>query len=244
VRRGAAVLAAAGLVMQSPPTRGFAAAPAPRCGGDAVRECQLSLLTTQPDDGIQPLLDRFAEAQTSIDYAPFVFSSPRIAQALKDAKDRGVRVRVLLEVYPGDDGITAMDGGDMLANFGIAWRPTNQQYLLTHAKYAIIDSSQAFIWTFNSDEGDLSQKRDFGIVDEDPDDVTFVQALFDADWRLLRTPPIPEGFVVSPDNSTRRWCRWWTRRRARSTSTPSGPSRRHCWMPSSERVGAACASAS
>src|SRR5689334_12876813 len=68
-----------------------------RCGGASGRACQLSLLATEPQDGDEPLLARFGEATTSIDYSPFELNDQRIVQALTAAKARGVRVRVLLE---------------------------------------------------------------------------------------------------------------------------------------------------
>jgi phosphatidylserine/phosphatidylglycerophosphate/cardiolipin synthase-like enzyme len=171
------------------------------CGGSSGRPCQLTFLGTEPDDGVQPLLDRFAAARTSIEYVPFTLDDPRITRALSDAKSRGVQVRVMLEPEPSDDVRLGARAGNALSKLGIEWHNTNPAFNLTHAKYAIIDGKQALMLTFNSTAADLATRRDFGLVDDDADDAHFLQSLFDADWNHTAAPPIRTGFVVSPDNS-------------------------------------------
>jgi cardiolipin synthase len=171
------------------------------CGGSSGRPCQLTFLGTEPDDGVQPLLDRFAAAKTSIDYVPFTLDDPRITRALSDAKARGVHVRVMLEPEPSDDVRLGAKAGNALSKVGIEWHNTNPAFNLTHAKYAVIDGKQGLMLTFNSTASDLATRRDFGLVDDDADDAHFLQSLFDADWDHTPAPPIRTGFVVSPDNS-------------------------------------------
>ena len=173
----------------------------PLCGADAGRDCQLSLLGVEPDDGVAPLLARFADAKTSIDYVPFTLDDPRIVRALSEARDRGVRVRVMLEPEPEDDARVASRAANALGRLGIEWHQTNPAFNLTHAKYAVLDGSQSLILTFNSTAADLGSRRDFGVIDDAPDDAHFLQALFDADWNHTSTPSIPQGFVISPENS-------------------------------------------
>jgi phosphatidylserine/phosphatidylglycerophosphate/cardiolipin synthase-like enzyme len=88
-----------------------------------------------------------------------------------------------------------------LTKAGVESRDANPTYSLTHAKYAVIDSERTLMLTFNSTATDIATKRDFAIVDEDPANVRFVQAFFDADWARTPLDSIPPGFVVSPDNS-------------------------------------------
>jgi phosphatidylserine/phosphatidylglycerophosphate/cardiolipin synthase-like enzyme len=172
-----------------------------RCGGASGRACQLALLAIEPNDGDEPLLTRFAEAKTSIDYAPFELNDQPIAQALAAARARGVRVRVLLEPQPEDDPGLGARAGDLLTSLGIEWQRTNPSFSLSHAKYAVLDGTRALILTFNSTASDFRSCRDFGIVDDDPDDARFMQALFEADWAKTKALTVPTGFAVSPDNS-------------------------------------------
>jgi cardiolipin synthase len=171
------------------------------CGGSSGRPCQLTFLGTEPEVGVQPLLDRFAVAKTSIDYVPFTLDDPRIMRALSDAKARGVRVRVMLEPEPSDDVKLGSRAASALAKLGIEWHNSNPAFNLTHAKYAVIDGTQALMLTFNSTASDLATRRDFGLVDDNTDDAVFLEGLFDADWNQTDAPPIRTGFVVSPDNS-------------------------------------------
>ena len=163
--------------------------------------CQLSLLATEPDDGVAPLIAAFNAAQVSIDYVPFELDDKRIVAALAEAEHRGVRIRALVEPAPGGDVGTSYAAIVALAKIGVEARDSNPAFSMTHAKYAVIDRGRALLLTFNSTSKDLSTRRDFAIVDDDPADVQFVQSVFDADWDQRSLEPIPPGFVVSPDNS-------------------------------------------
>jgi phosphatidylserine/phosphatidylglycerophosphate/cardiolipin synthase-like enzyme len=171
------------------------------CGGTSGRACQLSFLATEPDDGVAPLLARFGEARATIDYVPFTLDDPRINQALSQARARGVHVRVMLEPQPSDDVRLGSRAESALAKLGIEWKESNPAFNLTHAKYAVVDGSRVLMLTFNSTAADLATRRDFALVDDDPEHARFVQSLFDADWNRTPTPTLPTGFVVSPDNS-------------------------------------------
>jgi phosphatidylserine/phosphatidylglycerophosphate/cardiolipin synthase-like enzyme len=184
------------------PTRTAPAEPlGEACGGTSGHACQLTFLGTEPDDGIQPLLDQFAGAKVSIDYVPFTLDDPRINLALSQAKARGVEVRVMLEPEPSDDVRLGARAGTALGKLGIEWKSSNPAFNLTHAKYAVIDGTRALLLTFNSTAADLATRRDFGLVDDDADHTRYLQSLFDADWNRTAAPTIPTGFVVSPGNS-------------------------------------------
>jgi len=108
----------------------------------------------------------------------------------------------MLEPEPEDDVREASRAANALARLGIEWHQTNPAFNLTHAKYAVLDGTRSLILTFNSTAADLGSRRDFGVIDDAPDDGHFLQALFDADWNHTSTPPIPAGFVISPENSS------------------------------------------
>jgi phosphatidylserine/phosphatidylglycerophosphate/cardiolipin synthase-like enzyme len=173
-------------------------APALLCGGDAGRTCDLSLFAIEPDDGSAPLTARFAQAMTSIDFAPFALDDLTILQALVDARSRGVRVRVMLDpsrAKAGDPGIRR------LREAGVETRSTNPFFTLTHSKFAIVDGTSGLVLTFNSTAAELASRRDFAIEDRNPDDVAFLARLFAADWDRLAVDAIPSGFVVAPNNA-------------------------------------------
>ena len=94
--------------------------------------CQLSMLSTEPDDGVAPLVNALNAARVSIDYVPFELDDKRIAAALADAQRRGVKVRVLLEPSPGGDLGTSYSATTALVKAGIQSRDTNPAFSLTH----------------------------------------------------------------------------------------------------------------
>lgn len=171
------------------------------CGGATNRDCALSLLAVEPDQGVDPIVAQIASAKTSIEYTPFTLDDPEILQALRNAHLRGVRVRVLLEPHPEQDGGVGSIGAEALRSRGIDVLDTNPAFALTHAKYMVIDNARALILTFNSTVANFETRRDFGIIDSDLNDVQRVQNLFEADWDRKPFGTIPAGFAVSPENS-------------------------------------------
>ena len=168
------------------------------CGGASGRACQLSLFATEPDDGVGALTARLDQATTSIDYAPFVLDEPSIEQALVNARHRGVQVRLLTEPSHDRDNAHALK---VLGAAGVQIKPASPAFALSHAKYILVDGSRALLPTFNSTVKELPNHRDFALEDDDPDDVRFVQSVFNADWDRSKVGPIPPGFVLSPDNA-------------------------------------------
>jgi phosphatidylserine/phosphatidylglycerophosphate/cardiolipin synthase-like enzyme len=189
---------------QPAPTTGAtpAAGPAPLpdllCGGTSGRACQLTLFATEPDDGVGGLVARLDQATTSIDYSPFLLDEPTIEQALVNARRRGVRVRLLAEPSHDKDNAHALK---LLGAAGVQIKPTSPAFALTHAKYVLLDGSRALLPTFNSTVKELPDHRDFALEDDDPDDVRFIQSVFNADWDRSRVGPIPPGFALAPDNA-------------------------------------------
>jgi phosphatidylserine/phosphatidylglycerophosphate/cardiolipin synthase-like enzyme len=180
------------------PTAGPARLPDLLCGGTSGRACQLTLFATEPDDGVGALAARLDQATTSIDYAPFLLDEQTIEQALVNARRRGVQVRLLAEPSHDKDNAHALK---LLGAAGVQIKPTNPAFALTHAKYIVIDGSRALLPTFNSTVKELPSHRDFALEDDDPDDVRFIQSVFNADWDRSEVGPIPPGFALSPDNA-------------------------------------------
>jgi phosphatidylserine/phosphatidylglycerophosphate/cardiolipin synthase-like enzyme len=181
-----------------PPVTAPAQLPALLCGGDSGRACYLSLFATEPDDGVAPLTARLVQATTSIDFVPFLLDEPGIVKALVDARRRGVRVRLLTEPEHEKENAKALK---TLGAAGVETREASPAFSMTHAKYVILDQRRALTLTFNSTAKELPTRRDFALEDDDPNDVGFVQALFDADWERQPLGAIPPGFALSPDNA-------------------------------------------
>jgi cardiolipin synthase len=144
----------------------------------------LTKIIIEPDDGITPVLNLINNAEKSIDLVIYQMTDKDISDALINAKERGVHVRVLLNLgYYGKKENTTNDlAYQYLQNGGVEvhWAP--KYFALTHQKTLVIDNNKALIMTWNFVPKYYPTGRDFGILDSDINDVTAIEKTFEADW--------------------------------------------------------------
>jgi phosphatidylserine/phosphatidylglycerophosphate/cardiolipin synthase-like enzyme len=121
-----------------------------RSGSILVRapEGQFIEVAFSPDKASESLMLKAINAShSSIVLASYSFTSPRIAQALLEAKKRGVEVRIVVDEKGNLDkpGIAALN---LLSNAGIATRIISR-YGIHHDKYMIIDRRTVQTGSFN-----------------------------------------------------------------------------------------------
>jgi phosphatidylserine/phosphatidylglycerophosphate/cardiolipin synthase-like enzyme len=95
-----------------------------------------------------PLVDEFktiTEARQSVRVAAYSFTSKPIAQALLEARQRGVDVRVVVDKSQATARYTAVT---FLANQGIPVR-TDYQYAIMHDKFIVVDGQTVELGSFN-----------------------------------------------------------------------------------------------
>jgi phosphatidylserine/phosphatidylglycerophosphate/cardiolipin synthase-like enzyme len=145
-------------------------------------------------------------AQSTLDIQMYLFTVDSIAQKVIAAKQRGVVVRMLLDKdEAGNANVTPT-----LTQGGVNWKWAPSLYTYSHAKYMIIDKQQAVIMSMNWNVDAMRNERNYGIVDRDPEDVTDVQSIFDADWALTNGTGNQAAnlactrLIVSPTNSKTR----------------------------------------
>lgn len=98
------------------------------------------------DQGIEWVVEREIDnAAKRIDVAVYTFTSRPLAQALVDACERGVRVRVLLDPAQAAGKYSK---ANYLANYGVDVR-TEKGAGLMHHKFALIDDSILITGSFN-----------------------------------------------------------------------------------------------
>jgi phosphatidylserine/phosphatidylglycerophosphate/cardiolipin synthase-like enzyme len=147
-------------------------------------------LVVEPQDGITPVLSLIQNASTSVDMVMYELTDPEVEQALLDAKNRGIAVRVLLnEGYygkqTGDYGAPVpvnQPAYEYLESHGIAVKWTPVYFALTHQKTLVVDGSEALIMSFNLVPRYYATGRDFGIDDTDQADVAAIEKTFNDDW--------------------------------------------------------------
>lgn len=122
-------------------------------------------LHVQPADGYQPIIEFIRSARRTLDYNIYQFNDGVIARELKDAKKRGVDVRVLFtwQVFPAGSNLwnsasenynTNMPTFTALKKAGIAVRLSPFMYTYSHEKTMIADgrtgAGRALIMDFNA----------------------------------------------------------------------------------------------
>jgi phosphatidylserine/phosphatidylglycerophosphate/cardiolipin synthase-like enzyme len=140
-------------------------------------------LTTEPDQGIMPVLSLIKNSKTSIDLVMYEFKDKKIADALIDAEKRGVVVRVLInQGYRGQEEKINEPAYAYLQSNGVSVRWTPNYFSLTHQKTMVVDKNEAFIMTFNFTPEYYETSRDFGILDKDINDVNAIEDTFNSDY--------------------------------------------------------------
>ncbi|HET9992446.1 MAG TPA: phospholipase D-like domain-containing protein, partial [Kofleriaceae bacterium] len=167
-------------------------------------------MPVQAFTGPAGLHDRIAAAidgaQTSLDIQMYLFSVKDLAQHVVAARQRGVAIRVILD--PGESANGSVE--TILSTGGVQWKHSASVYQYSHAKYLVIDRSTAIVMSMNFNPDAMTKERNYGFVDQDPEDVTDVQNIFEMDWQLAqgKTPVAADltctRMIVSPVNSFQR----------------------------------------
>jgi cardiolipin synthase len=180
-------------------TSGNAATPQPVPMVRFASGSDLSLIT-EPTAGIGPIISSIGNARTSIQITMYQLEDTAVEQALVQAKQRGVKVQVLLNKgYYGEQAKDNEAAYTYLENNGVAVHWTPIYFALTHQKTMVIDNHSAYILTFNFTPQYYASSRDFGVVDTDSNDVRAIEATFSADWNDQKiTPADGDDLVWSP----------------------------------------------
>jgi phosphatidylserine/phosphatidylglycerophosphate/cardiolipin synthase-like enzyme len=181
----------------------------------------ITLESIQPEDGIDAVTGFIDEAAKSVDIAVYQMDpsySPLI-ESLTRAKERGVRVRILLSgtIYPPGSTNDNPRDVEILREQGFEAALSRPEFSFSHWKVLIIDAgtagAQALICDFNLEAGyfgidpqypDEGDTRGMAVLDRDPADVDMIARTFDADWPPYKPWPANDrpNLVWSPSDST------------------------------------------
>lgn len=159
-------------------------------------------LIVEPDDGLEPVRQFIASAQTSLLVKQFTFTDDTLVRAVLDRKDAGVHVRVMLNA--------ARSGGDRAndetferfhaAGIDVQW--ASPKFYVTHEKSVVVDDRAALVATFNLCEKYFTRTRDYGVITHDPRDVAQIVEVFETDWNHGDwEPSYRHGLTWSNSNS-------------------------------------------
>lgn len=138
-------------------------------------------------------------ATTSVDVQMYAFTKTNLADRLVAARNRGARVRVILDPSQPNDTVVAR-----LAAGGITAVDAPAGFVNAHAKYLIVDGNRAVILSGNFTSAGLDDQRNYGLDDRDPDDVAALVEVFAAD--LANRPAVLTcpRLVITPGDSKAR----------------------------------------
>ena len=140
-------------------------------------------------------------AQAQLDIQMYQFSVEDIADHVISAFQRGVAVRVILDP---NQTVNAGPRAKMVAA-GIPLQSSPSVFAYSHAKYFIVDGLTGVISTGNFNVGGVSIERNYALTDTDPDDISDLQSIYEADWSNNGTLTLDcTRLIVSPINSEQR----------------------------------------
>jgi phosphatidylserine/phosphatidylglycerophosphate/cardiolipin synthase-like enzyme len=157
-------------------------------------------LVAEPDQGLAPITQLIASAQTSIDLTMYELLDPAVTSLLEQAAARGVKVRVILDQnYKQQANQPAYD--DLAAN-GVAVHWANPVYACTHQKTITVDGRSSAVMTLNFTPRYYRTSRDFAVITDDAADVAAIETTFAADFTDAPvTPPDGDDLVWSPTDA-------------------------------------------
>lgn len=158
-------------------------------------------LFEEPEDGKEPILTAIKDATREIHIEMYLLSDKQIIDELIQEKHEGTDVRVMLEEHPFGGGNINIKTKKTLENAYIPVIWTNPAYALTHEKAIVIDDKKALILNQNLTTSSFGKNREFDIVDENLEDVSEIERMFEADWQRQSFTPNTSGLIISPYNS-------------------------------------------
>jgi cardiolipin synthase A/B len=139
-------------------------------------------LIVLPDDSAKPIIDAINKAKKSLRIKMFVFSAPKLLEAVITAKKRGVDVRVMLNPARRDGEKENAASRKKLKAAGVNVIDSNPAFGLTHEKSMVVDDQIGFVKSLNWEVKNLTETRDYAVVTTKKHEVAEMVACFEADW--------------------------------------------------------------
>jgi phosphatidylserine/phosphatidylglycerophosphate/cardiolipin synthase-like enzyme len=161
-------------------------------------------LITEPDQGFSSIYDLINSAQSTIDMTMYELQDSTAQNDLCNAAARGVTVRVVLDVNREQSNNT--NAYNQLSNCGVQVNWAWTTYAATHQKSILVDygtaNAQVAIMSMNLTSRYYSTSRDYGVIENDANDMAAIETTFNADFAQTSvTPPTGDDLVWSPTNS-------------------------------------------
>jgi phosphatidylserine/phosphatidylglycerophosphate/cardiolipin synthase-like enzyme len=135
-----------------------------------------------PDDSRTPIIKAIENAKKSLRVKMFLFNDSELIDKVIAAKNRGVKVQVILNAARRDGEEENGETHTRLENAGIEVRDGNPLFALTHEKSMVVDDEIAFVKSLNWETKNFVETRDYAIITTKRYEVEEIIACFEADW--------------------------------------------------------------
>jgi phosphatidylserine/phosphatidylglycerophosphate/cardiolipin synthase-like enzyme len=162
-------------------------------------------LIVLPDDTAKPIVDAIAAARSALQVRMFLFTDPTLLDSVIAAKQRGVKVRVMLNPARRSGESENEEARATLLAAGIEVRDSNPKFELTHQKSMVVDGRVGFVESLNWEPRDLTETRDYAVITTHELETREMVDCFDADWTQQDFKPHPQSQLIwCPDNGRQR----------------------------------------
>jgi phosphatidylserine/phosphatidylglycerophosphate/cardiolipin synthase-like enzyme len=155
-------------------------------------------LIVLPDETAKPILDAIDGAKKSLRIKMFVFSDPAVLKAILAAKQRGVKIRLMLNPARRSGVAENEDIRKQLEKAGIEVLDSNPAFDLTHEKSMVVDEKTAFVKSLNWETKNFTETRDYAVATDQANEVAEVLECFEADWHRKAFTPHEHSKLI--------WC--------------------------------------
>lgn len=162
-------------------------------------------LVIAPSQRRRTVLSVIRSAQQALVLSIFRCDDPLVLDALIEATNRGVQVRVLMTGRAKGSARDLDAAHAHLLRHGVAVRRFHDE-VKYHAKYVVADDHRALVASLNFTEQCFDRTSDFIVVTRDIRAVDTLRQLFESDWaaRFVRpTVAQSECLIVGPDHRPR-----------------------------------------
>jgi cardiolipin synthase len=117
-------------------------------------------LIVLPDDTVDAILEPINAAKRSLNIRMFLFTEPTLLRAVIAAKQRGVKVWVMLNPARRNGESENAKARKALLAAGVEVRDSSAAFAPTHQKSMVIADRIGFVEPFNWEPRDLTETRD------------------------------------------------------------------------------------
>ncbi|MDH6115047.1 hypothetical protein P3T36_007336 [Kitasatospora sp. MAP12-15] len=156
-------------------------------------------LVVLPDQGESAIYNFVNSATKSIDVTIYELRDTTLVNDLVAKEKAGLQVRVIMDAQH-----TSVDGAayTALSAGGVGVTYSSSAFVYTHQKTITVDGAESYISTGNFDTTYYATSRDYGVFDNDANDVSAIEQVFNADYaKTSITPSDGDNLVWSPTDS-------------------------------------------